>query len=165
MSDVKIHIFTDNSPVADRSSVLLFNGIKAAVPAPVVHVKNLACSVRRASQTDFEHIDASNFDKDALNADIYLFPTTGVLSLFEKHFFSEESPSHEKPLKGKKFGVLLTDKTTFDGPTPSDSHDLDSKLIEKLVAHGLNKPAIIKVNSPIESAIQDAGQQFLIALL
>ncbi|KAI9025267.1 hypothetical protein CLU79DRAFT_886255 [Phycomyces nitens] len=165
MSDVKIHIFTDNSPVADRYAVLLFNGLKSTVAPPVVKVHNLACSPTVASKTDFEHKDALNFNTDALDADIYLFPTTGVLSLFEKHFFSDESPSHEKPLEGKKFGLLLTDKSTFDGPEPSEVHPLDARLIDKLTGHGLSKPALVKVDSSIESAIEDAGQEFLVALL
>jgi hypothetical protein len=77
------------------------------------------------------------------------------LSLFEKHFFSND-PRNEKPLQGKLFGVILSDKTTFD---QGISHPLDQRLLDRLNAHGLQY-APINVDGHSDEDFKHAGQLF-----
>jgi hypothetical protein len=77
------------------------------------------------------------------------------LSVFEKHFFSE-NPKDEKPLEGKLFGVVLSDKTTFD---QGISHPLDQKLLDRLTAHGLQYTPI-KVSGHADEDFKHAGTLF-----
>jgi hypothetical protein len=80
---------------------------------------------------------------------------SGVLSVFEKHFLSND-PRDEKPLEGKLLGVILSDKTTFD---QGISHPLDQKLLDRLAAHGL-KYAPINVDGHSDLDLKHAGSLF-----
>ena len=53
---------------------------------------------------------------------------SGTLSVFEKHFLNNWD---EEPLRGKKYGVLMSSKTTFDGPTATEGHTLDNRYEKK----------------------------------
>jgi hypothetical protein len=84
-----------------------------------------------------------------------IWPKSGALSVFEKHFFSND-PNDEKPLEGKLFGVVLSDKTTFD---QGISHPLDQKLLDRLTAHGLQY-APINANGHSDEDLKHAGKLF-----
>ncbi|KAI8580186.1 hypothetical protein K450DRAFT_238557 [Umbelopsis ramanniana AG] len=150
----KINVFTDNSTDSKRIAPLLEEGIQA-VGGHTVQVKDIAHQPQTAAATDFSESHAKNLDIDLLLADAFLFSTTGALSVFEKHFFSND-PNDEKPLEGKLLGVVLSDKTTFD---QGISHPLDNKLLDRLTAHGLQY-APIKVNGHSDEDLKHAGKLF-----
>jgi hypothetical protein len=75
--------------------------------------------------------------------------------VFEKHFFSK-NPQDEKPLEGKLFGVVMSDKTTFD---QGISHPLDQRLLDRLNAHGLQYTPI-KVIGHSDEDLKHAGVLF-----
>lgn len=105
--------------------------------------------------------------------------SSGALSVFEKHFLDNKDSS---PLEGKKYGVLMTDKTTFDGPTPTDAHLLDQKyvyddtcccvlsnnnhccddrLIERLAERGMSHYPVMVEQAHTDQQIEDAGHRFV----
>jgi hypothetical protein len=75
--------------------------------------------------------------------------------VFEKHFLSSD-PKDEKPLEGKLFAIVLSDKTTFD---QGISHPLDQRLLDRLTAHGLQY-APIRINGHSDQDFKHAGSLF-----
>ncbi|KAG2177144.1 hypothetical protein INT43_007801 [Umbelopsis isabellina] len=150
----KINIFTDSSSESHRIAPLLEQGITSS-GSHTVQIRDLAHKPQTAASTDFASSTASNLDQDLLFADAFLFSTTGTLSVFEKHFLSSD-PKDEKPLEGKLFAVVLSDKTTFD---QGISHPLDQKLLDRLTAHGL-KYAPIKIDGHSDQDFNHAGSLF-----
>ncbi|KAI7866428.1 hypothetical protein BDF14DRAFT_841579 [Spinellus fusiger] len=159
----KINVFSENSKISEHYAPLLVKGIHSSGISAVVKIENIACS-KEAILTDFNKTDAMNFDQDALKADVYVFPTIGALSIFEKHFFSTIS-SHELPLKGKKWCVLISDKTTFDGPSPTKTHTIDHQIVDKLSSHGFDEPIVLTLNSSNDESIEEAGKDIGNALI
>ncbi|KAI8384772.1 uncharacterized protein BYT42DRAFT_563623 [Radiomyces spectabilis] len=159
----KIHIFTDKSPISENTAKLLKQGVESVCGSKCkVYIKDLAQTPTEAGKTDYDEVDATNFKKELLKADAFLFSTTGSLSVFEKHYLHEDSSvDRELPLKGKKFAVIMTNKTTFDGPQATGTHALDHRLLERLIAHGLSQsPALMANPHDGDNELVAAGRRF-----
>ncbi|KAG0174292.1 hypothetical protein DFQ28_002670 [Apophysomyces sp. BC1034] len=142
----RIDIFTDNSPVSERNAKRLADGIRADGLCNV-EIKALAHSVENAQSSD---------EKMPMDADAYIFSTTGALSVFEKHYFKDTTATQD--LTGKKYGVVMSGHSTFDGPINND-HRIDHRLLERLSAHGFSHQPVW-VQRDDDDAFERAGKEF-----
>ncbi|KAI9260736.1 hypothetical protein BDA99DRAFT_513057 [Phascolomyces articulosus] len=154
----RIHIYTDKSPDSEGKAELLARGIQRFDKEAQVDIMDVAKSPQDARSSDFTSQTSDVDNAELLNADAFLFPTTGTLSVFEKHFLNNWD---EEPLRGKKYGVLMTNKTTFDGPTATEGHTLDNRLIERLAQQGLSHFPVVVERTDNDQQIEKAGERFM----
>ncbi|ORY91168.1 hypothetical protein BCR43DRAFT_518548 [Syncephalastrum racemosum] len=147
-----INIISDKSPVCEHNANLLARGIQARDPMCEVHIRDVAESLERAIQTS--NSDYAEENAKAMSGAEALF---GALSVFEKHV-SKDPHCVEK---GKRFGVLMTSKTTFDGPTPTKAHSIDQRLVERLAQIGYSHLPVCVERTEEDEEIQMAGGRFV----
>ncbi|KAI8144947.1 hypothetical protein BJV82DRAFT_667486 [Fennellomyces sp. T-0311] len=154
----RINIYTDKSQDSEDKAELLARGIKSYDTSFDVQIKDVAKTPDDAIRSDFTSQTSDIDNQPLLEADAFLFPTTGTLSLFEKHFLNNWD---ERPLEGKRYGVLMDSKTTFDGPTATEAHSLDNQLIERLAKQGLSDFPVVVERTESEQEIESAGKRFV----
>ncbi|KAI9498816.1 hypothetical protein BDB00DRAFT_799625 [Zychaea mexicana] len=154
----RVNIYTDKSSDSDAKAKLLARGIQRCGTALEVEIMDVAKTPKDAGLSDFTSQTSEVDNEPLLNADALLFPTTGTLSVFEKHFLNNWD---EGPLRGKKYGVLMANKTTFDGPSATEGHTLDNKLIERLAQQGLSHFPVVVERTEDDQEIETAGERFI----
>ncbi|CDS08945.1 hypothetical protein LRAMOSA10305 [Lichtheimia ramosa] len=154
----RVHIFADKSEDSESKAKLLAKGIESKDKNVQVEIKDISYSPMAACMKDYTRETTDIEGVVMLAADAFLFSSTGALSVFEKHFLDNKDST---PLEGKKYGVLMTDKTTFDGPKPTDAHLLDQKLIERLAERGMSHYPVMVEQAHTDQQIEDAGHRFV----
>ncbi|KAF7728750.1 hypothetical protein EC973_005588 [Apophysomyces ossiformis] len=142
----RIDVFTDKSPVSDHHAKCIANGIRADGSCNV-EIKALARSPENAHSSE---------GLMPMDADAYIFSTTGALSVFEKHYF--DKPNTMDDLKGKRYGVVMASHSTFDGPMSND-HRIDLRLLERLSSRGFSHQPVW-VQRDDDEAFEEAGKEF-----
>ncbi|KAG2224638.1 hypothetical protein INT45_007883, partial [Circinella minor] len=143
---------------SEDKAELLARGIQQFDKDAQVDIMDVAMTPKAAMSANYISQTSDVDNEDLLDADAFLFPTTGTLSVFEKHFLNNWD---EEPLRGKKYGVLMSSKTTFDGPNATEGHTLDNKLIERLAQQGLSNFPVVVERTNNDQEIEKAGERFM----